>query len=161
PFVATIDDAQSPDAPRVHERGNIAGEPVIYERGDPDAGLRAADVIISATYETQAALHNALEAHGCTAAWDGDRLTLRDSTQGIFAVREQVAEKLELSQEQVRVIPQHMGGGFGAKQISWKEDVIAALLSRRAGRPVQLILDREAENLASGNRNPTRQQVTL
>ena len=54
-----------------------------------------------------------------------------------------------------------MGGGFGAKQIAWKHDVIAALLSRQAGRPVQLMLDREAENLAVGNRNPTRQRVRL
>jgi CO/xanthine dehydrogenase Mo-binding subunit len=72
-----------------------------------------------------------------------------------------VAEKLGLPEAHVRVIKHHMGGGFGAKQISWKHDVIAALLSRQAGRPVHLILDREAENLAAGNRNPTRQHVRL
>jgi xanthine dehydrogenase YagR molybdenum-binding subunit len=54
-----------------------------------------------------------------------------------------------------------MGGGFGSKQVAWKHTVIAALLSKRSGRPVQLMLDREAENLAAGNRNPTRQQVRL
>ncbi|HEU5430576.1 MAG TPA: molybdopterin cofactor-binding domain-containing protein, partial [Thermomicrobiales bacterium] len=71
------------------------------------------------------------------------------------------AEKLGLRQRQIRVVTHHMGGGFGAKQIPWKHDVIAALLSRQSGRPVQLILDREAENLAAGNRNPTRQRVRL
>jgi xanthine dehydrogenase YagR molybdenum-binding subunit len=161
PFVPTIEDSLRSDAPRVHENGNIAGEPVIYERGDTGAGLRQADVVVEATYETPCALHNALETHSCTASWEGGALTLWDSTQGVFSVRGQVAEKLGLPQHRVRVITQHMGGGFGAKQIAWKHDVIAALLSRQAGRPVQLLLDREAENLAAGNRNPTRQHVRL
>lgn len=161
PFVTTIAEALAPDAPKVHESGNIAGEPVIYERGDPGAGLRQADVAIDATYETQCALHNALEAHGCTAFWDGDHLTLWDSTQAVFVVREEVATAVGLPEHRVRVIKHHMGGGFGAKQIAWKVDVIASLLSKEAGRPVQLILDREAENLVSGNRNPTRQRVRL
>jgi xanthine dehydrogenase YagR molybdenum-binding subunit len=161
PFVTTIEASLRPGAPRVHESGNIAGEPMTYQRGDPDAGMRQADVVVDATYETPCALHNALESHGCTASWEGDALTLWDSTQGIFAVRGEVAEKLKLPEHRVRVITQHMGGGFGAKQIPWKHDVIAALLSRQAGRPVQLLLDREAENLAAGNRNPTRQRVQL
>jgi CO/xanthine dehydrogenase Mo-binding subunit len=161
PFVTTIEAALRPDAPKVHETGNIAGEPKHYQRGDPDAGLRQAEVTIDETFTTQSALHNALEAHGCTAFWDGDSLTLWDSTQSVFVVREQVAQKLGLPEHRVRVIKQHMGGGFGAKQISWKHDVIASLLSKAAGRPVQLILDREAENLAAGNRNPTRQRVRL
>ena len=54
-----------------------------------------------------------------------------------------------------------MGGGFGSKQVAWKHDVIAALLAQQAGRPVQLMLDREAENLAAGNRNATRQRVRI
>ena len=130
-------------------------------RGDIAAGVRAADILLEESYSTAAALHNALESHGCTAAWEGDRLTLYESTQGMFAVRDEVAEKLGLAPEQVRVITEHMGGGFGAKQVAWKHSVIAALLARRAGRPVQLFLDRGAENLAAGNRNATRQQVRL
>lgn len=161
PFISTFNEAKQPDAPHVHEGGNIAGEPKTYERGNPDLGLHQADIVIDQTYTTQSALHNALEAHGCTAFWDGDALTLWDSTQAVFVVREEVAQKVGLPQHKVRVIKQHMGGGFGAKQISWKPEVIAALLSKEAGRPVQLMLDREAENLASGNRNPTRQRVRL
>ena len=161
PFVATIAAALTPGAPKVHDGGNVAGEPKTYERGDPPAGFRQAEVVVEADFVTQSALHNALEPHGCTASWEGDELTLWDSTQGIFAVRQQVAEKLGLPEHRVRVIKEHMGGGFGAKQIAWKHDVIAALLSRQAGRPVQLMLDREAENLAVGNRNPTRQHVRL
>jgi xanthine dehydrogenase YagR molybdenum-binding subunit len=66
-----------------------------------------------------------------------------------------------MPQEQVRVVTQHMGGGFGSKQIAWKHSVIAALLARKAGRPVQILLDREAENLAAGNRNATRQRLKI
>jgi xanthine dehydrogenase YagR molybdenum-binding subunit len=136
-------------------------KPKLEGRGDLAAGLRAAEEVLEATYTTQTALHNALEPHGCTAAWDGGRLTLYESTQGVFSVRDEVAEKLGLAPHEVRVVTEHMGGGFGAKQVAWKHSVIAALLARRAGRPVQLFLDRTAENLAAGNRNATRQQVRL
>ena len=159
--VVSMDAAQAPGAPKVRDEGNHAGEPKVYTRGDPDAGLRQAEVVIDRTYTTQSALHNSLEPHGCTAAWDGQTLTLWDSTQSIFTVREQVAQALGLPEHRVRVIKQHMGGGFGAKQISWKQDVIAALLAQRSGRPVQLMLDREAENLVVGNRPVSRQRVRL
>jgi len=159
--VLTLAAALRPDAPPVREAGNLAGEPKVYRRGDAEAGLRGADVVVDEIYTTQTALHNCLEPHGCTAAWDGDRLTLWDSTQAIFDVREEVAAKLGLAEHRVRVVKQHMGGGFGSKQVAWKHTVIAALLARRAGRPVQLMLDREAENLAAGNRNATRQRVRL
>ena len=138
-----------------------AADTKVQERGNVLAGLREADVTVEETYTTGTALHNALESHGCTAAWEGDELTLYESTQGIFAVRDEVAEKLGLPKDKVRVITPHMGGGFGAKQIAWKHSVIAALLAKRAGRPVQLMLDRTEENLASGNRNATRQHVRL
>src|SRR5438105_4269845 len=124
-------------------------------------GLREADVVLEAEYRTQTALHNALEPHGCTALWQGDRLTVYESTQGIFAVRDEVAEKLGLAAEHVRVVTEHMGGGFGAKQIAWKHTVIAALLAQRTGRPVQLMLERASENLAAGNRNATEQRLRL
>lgn len=137
------------------------GEASVASRGDLERGMAQAEVVIDRTYSTQTALHNALEPHGCTAAWEGDTLVLHESTQGIFAVRTEVAEALGLPQERVRVVTQHMGGGFGAKQIMWKHSLIAALLARRAGRPVQLMLDRESENLAAGNRNATRQHLRL
>lgn len=161
PHVTTIDGALEPHAPRVRQDGNHAGEPKVYERGNAAAGLRQADVVIEGTYTTQSALHNSLEPHGCTAAWNGNELTLWDSTQSVFTVRQQVAEALQMPEHRVRVIKQHMGGGFGAKQIAWKQDVIAALLAKKASRPVQLMLDREAENLAVGNRPTSRQHLRL
>jgi CO/xanthine dehydrogenase Mo-binding subunit len=168
PFVASLEAAAAPGAPRVYpggnvsgEPGNVSGEPKSLERGDIKAGFAEADVIVEGEYTTQTALHNALEAHGATAQWEGDQLNLWASTQAIFQVREDVAGKLAIPEHKLRVIKQHMGGGFGAKQIAWKQDVIAALLARASGRPVQLMLDRAGENLAAGNRNATRQRVRI
>jgi xanthine dehydrogenase YagR molybdenum-binding subunit len=161
PHVTDLEAALAPDAPKVRDSGNIATEPKIYDRGDAAAGLRQADVTIDETYHTASALHNCMEPHGCTAFWEGNHLTLWDSTQSIFTVRQEVAQALEMPEHRIRVIKQHMGGGFGSKQIAWKQDVIAALLSRQSGRPVQYMLDREAENLAVGNRPLTRQRVQL
>ncbi|CAA9229213.1 MAG: Xanthine dehydrogenase, molybdenum binding subunit, partial [uncultured Chloroflexia bacterium] len=161
PFVASLAEALKPDAPKLYPDGNIAGEPQKYSRGDVEAGIREADVVIEQEYTTQTALHNSFEPHGCMASWEGEHLTLWSSTQSIWTVREEVAQKLELPEHRVRVIKHHMGGGFGAKQVPWKHDVIAALLSKASGRPVQLMLDRRAENLAAGNRNATRQRVRI
>lgn len=167
PFAPDLAVALRPDAPKLRPDGNLAQELKIYDRGDAEEGLRAAEVVIDVRYTTQSALHNALEPHGCTAFWEGGladdeaQLTLWSSTQSVFTVRRMVAEAVKLPLHRVRVIMQYMGGGFGAKQVAWKHDVIAALLSRESGRPVQLMLDREAENLAAGNRNPTRQHVRL
>lgn len=160
PFVMGLVAAQRPDAPKLREQGNVSDEKP-YSRGDVEAGLREADTVLERTYTTQTALHNALEPHGCTASWEGENLTLWSSTQSIFTVREQVAQSVGLKASRVRVIKQYMGGGFGAKQIAWKQDVIASLLSRESGRPVQLMLDRNAENLAVGNRNATLQRVRI
>ena len=70
----------------------MTDEPKVYERGDIEAELAEADIIIDQQYATESTLHNALEPHGCTAHWHGDQLTLWESTQGIFEVREMVAE---------------------------------------------------------------------
>jgi CO/xanthine dehydrogenase Mo-binding subunit len=161
PFVPDLEAAMRPDAPLIHGQGRYASEPEIYQRGDVEAALAQAEVVIDQEYVTQTALHNCLEPHGCTASWDGDRLTLRESTQAIWDIREGIADALHLPHHHVRVIKQYMGGGFGSKQVAWKPTAIAALLARKAGRPVQLMHDREAENLAAGNRSPTRQRVRL
>lgn len=163
PFVVEMEKALAPDAPQLHADapGNVAGEPKEQARGDTDAGFAVAEVVLDETYTTHVALHNCFETHGCVANWEGGHLTLWDSTQSIFTVREQVARKLGMPEHRVRVIKQFMGGGFGSKQIAWKHDVIASLLSKMSGRPVQLMLDREAENLAVGARNETRQRVRL
>ncbi len=162
PFVVDPTEAMKPGAPRVHPDGNIEDRgPSTYERGNADRGFADADIIVEDTYRTQVALHNAMETHGSVASWDGDFLTIWDSTQNVFGVRNTVARKLGIPQERVRVIKQFMGGGFGAKGECGKYTVIAALMAKRTARPVKIILDRNEENLAAGNRSSTIQRIRL
>ncbi len=160
-FVVDLQAAQQPDAPAIHTGGNFTDDPKVYTRGDVDQGFAAADVIIDQIYTTQTQVHNSLEPHGCTAFWQGDQLTIWESTQGVFEVREQIAAKLGLPEHHVRVIKEHMGGGFGSKQVPWKQTLLACLLSQQTGRPVQFMLDREGENLAAGSRGETWQHVRI
>ncbi len=161
-FALDLAAALAADAPRIHggER-NLVEEPRVDQRGHVRRGMREAELIIDRVYTTQIAHHACLEPHGCVAAWNGSVLTLYASTQGIGALREEVAEKLGMESRDVRIITEHMGGGFGSKQVAWKHDVIAALLAKEARRPVYLVLDREAESVAVGNRNATRQHVRI
>ncbi|MBI1810105.1 MAG: xanthine dehydrogenase family protein molybdopterin-binding subunit [Gemmatimonadetes bacterium] len=162
PFAVTFGAAMAPDAPAVRPTGNNApNSQLVISRGDVEAGLSAADVVITREYRTPVALHTALEPHGAACEWDGDRLTVWESTQGIFRVRADVARALDVPQSKVRVIKDYMGGGFGAKNGAGAHTFIAALLARRTGRPVRCINDREAEQLDSGNRPATVQRVTI
>lgn len=130
------------------------------ERGSVDAGVAASDVSVTATYRVPVALHQALETHGAVVHWVGDRLTVYDSTQGIFRVRRELAEHLGVGEHQVRVISEYMGGGFGAKNSCGAYTVIAALLSRVTGRPVRCVWDRHEECVDAGHRPETVFTVT-
>lgn len=154
------------DAPRVHDvtsakGANLVDEPEKTERGDVAAAFEGATVIIDLTFDTPVSVHNALETHGATAWWDGSQLTLYASTQGVNDVRDEIAERLGLDHNQVRVVAEHVGGAFGAKQVPWKPTMIGALLSKKTARPVRMMADRRGENIALGKRNRTRQRVRL
>jgi xanthine dehydrogenase YagR molybdenum-binding subunit len=123
-----------------------------YDRGDVEQGFAEADHVLEETYRTPCEIHSPLELHGSVARWDGDRLTVWDSTQGVFGVQEQLARCLELPLSHVRVIGPYMGGGFGSKLELGKYTVIAALLARQTGQPVKLFLTREESFLVAGNR---------
>ncbi len=162
PFVLDPEEALKPDAPRVHPSGNLmGGKPRVYDRGDLPQGRAQAEVTVEETFHTQTALHNASETHGSVAHWVGNDLTIWDSTQGIFAVRAEIAEILGIPLNRARVIANYVGGGFGAKQESGKYTVLAALLSRMSGRPVQIMLNREEESLSTGYRHPTVQRIKI
>ncbi|MEW6406410.1 MAG: xanthine dehydrogenase family protein molybdopterin-binding subunit, partial [Chloroflexota bacterium] len=155
PFVSDPKDALRPDSPAVHQKGNLAGELQKYERGDVAKGFAEADVVLESEYRTSAELHTPMELHGCVANWDGDLLTIWESTQGVYAVQSRVAEVMGLPLAKVRVIGHYMGGGFGSKLQTGKYSVIAALLAKKTGRPVKLFLSREETFLVTGNRPPS------
>lgn len=162
PFVVDDKEAMKADAPKLYDDGNIRrGRADVYARGDIDKGFSEADVVVEDTFFTQVAIHNPTEAHCSVANWDGDRLTVWDSTQYIFRVRDTLAESLKMPASKVRVIKKYMGGGFGTKLIPGKYTVMAALLARRIGRPVKIVLDRRELNLAVGNRPNSMQELKL
>ena len=125
------------------------------------AGFAAAEVIVDATYRTQVQTHSALEAHGVVADWKADGLTVYASTQGTSTVRDELAEVLSLQKSQVRVITEFMGGGFGAKFGIGNFGVLATHLSKKAGAPVRLMLDRKEEQMAVGNRPSSVQRLRI
>jgi xanthine dehydrogenase YagR molybdenum-binding subunit len=93
------------------------------------------------------------EAHGSVVKWDGDKVTIWDSTQGVYdACMIPFARTMGLPSNNVRVICRYMGGGFGSKLELGKHTVIAALLARKASRPVKMMLSREETMLSVGNR---------
>jgi xanthine dehydrogenase YagR molybdenum-binding subunit len=111
-------------------------------RGDVDAGLREAAVIVEETYTTPLETHNAMEPHSTIAAWEGERLTLYDATQYVYGVKRFVAKTLGLAEDQVRVVSKFAGGAFGSKGSAWSHVVLAAMAARHVGRPVKIVLSR-------------------
>lgn len=162
PHAVTAEQTLAPNAPAVRPAGNAPRNmPRVTSRGDAEAGLRAADVIVSREYRTPTALHTALEPHGAVADWTGDHLSVWESTQGIFNTRSDLAKNLKVPLSRIRVMKNYMGGGFGAKNGAPHSTYIAALLSRKLNVPVSCVLDREGEQSDAGNRPATIQRVTI
>ena len=131
------------------------------QRGDVAKGLADAEVKVEHTYTTPFENHNPMEPHNTLAVWDGDRLTLYDSTQGIFNVRSGVARMFGIPQENVRVVSHFTGGGFGSKGGPWSHVFLSAMAARHVSRPVKLALTRRQMFGPSGGRAHTSQRVTL
>jgi xanthine dehydrogenase YagR molybdenum-binding subunit len=159
PFVADERKALEAGAPSIHPGGNLSGEVQNYERGDVEKGFAEADVVLEENYRTESELHTPMELHGCAAKWEGSRLTVWESTQGVYSVQARVAEVLGLPLANVRVIGHYMGGGFGSKLQAGKYTIIAALLARKTAQPVKLFLTREETYLCVGNRPPSNMRL--
>jgi xanthine dehydrogenase YagR molybdenum-binding subunit len=132
-----------------------------FAKGDADAALASAPVKIDQTYRTPYEHHNPIEAHGIVANWDGDHLTLYDSSQNIFAVQKTLAQLFGMPKENVHVSSQFVGGAFGSKGSSWPHVVIGALAAREVKRPVKLVCTRKQLFFGNGHRPETEQRVAL
>ena len=151
PHVVTPDKAMADGAPRVRESANV--EKINeYSRGNIDRGFAEAEVSIERTYKTAIEIHQTAETHASVAKWDEDELTVWDSTQAIFSVRDGLAEALGIPETKVRVIKMYMGGGFGSKLDVNEHTIVAAKLARETGRPVKITLSRKDNSLCVGNR---------
>jgi xanthine dehydrogenase YagR molybdenum-binding subunit len=152
-------------APGLPQRGNVRGPDTGrmfgLPRGNTAQALAEADLVIEATYQTQVQTHVPMETHGMIADWREDGLTIYASTQFTASVRDEAAEMFDLAKSRVRVISDFTGGGFGAKYGIGNYGLIAINLSRRAGAPVRMMLDRREEHVSAGNRPGSLQHLKI
>ncbi len=138
-----------------------AGDSGESSRGDVAGALKDAATHIEETYSTPFQTHSPMEPHATVAVWDGpDKLTLYDTSQGIFGDRKRVATLLGLSPENVRVVSLFIGGGFGSKGPCWSHTMICAMAARQVKRPVKLVVRRPQMFGPVGCRSATRQTIS-
>jgi CO/xanthine dehydrogenase Mo-binding subunit len=166
--VTDVEAAMAPGAPILHD--DLFTEGVVprpakpsnvaqrheFGHGDPGEGFRAADVVIERTFRTEAAHQGYIEPHACLADLKSDGSgEIWCCTQGHYMVRTVCAALLGLDLSRLRVTASEIGGGFGGKTVVFLEPVALAL-SRKAGRPVKMVMSREEVFRASG---PTASSV--
>jgi xanthine dehydrogenase molybdenum-binding subunit len=140
---------------------NIA-EHIRHQRGDLAQGFAEADVIVERAFHTATVHQGYIEPQNATALWNEDEQVLVwCSTQGAFAVQEQLAELLQIPVSRITVTPTEIGGGFGGKLNVYLEP-LAALLSRKAGhRPVKMVMTRAEVLAATGPTSGSHIRVKL
>ncbi|GHE91198.1 oxidoreductase [Streptomyces werraensis] len=134
--------------------------PGTTEKGDLEAELAASAHVVHAEYTTPEEHHAMMEPHVATAWWDGGRLDVVDSDQGITWVADELARMFSLDASAVRVRSEHVGGGFGSKGVRAPQ-VAAAMAAAELGRPVRVSLTRRQMFSVTGYRSPTVQRVRL
>ena len=173
PHVTDVDEAVKPGAPlarpNVYTKGvepkpakpsNVAKR-VEFGHGDVDAGFADADIIVSRTFKTEQTHQGYIEPHACLANVGPDgQGELWVCTQGHFVYRNQCAQLLGMDVSKLRVTASEIGGGFGGKTHVWAEPVALAL-SRKANRPVKLVLTRDEVFRASGPTSATSIDVKI
>jgi xanthine dehydrogenase YagR molybdenum-binding subunit len=159
PSMTTIDEGRE----MAYEPQTLFGGlmPARDARGDVEAALQSAEVVVEATYHMAANHHNALEAPTTTAVWDEDRLTLYDACMGVRATQLTVAHLLRLSLAKIRVVSNFVGGSFGSKAMVWPHVTLAAVVAREVGRPVRLALTRPQAFTTNGHREEQEHHLTL
>ena len=121
-----------------------------HELGDIEKGFAEADLVIEREFDTATVHQGYIEPQNATALWGADgQITVWCSTQGAFDVRAQTAQILEVSVSQVKVVPMEIGGGFGGKIRIYLEP-LAAILSKKTGRPVKMVMSRTEVLQATG-----------
>jgi CO/xanthine dehydrogenase Mo-binding subunit/aerobic-type carbon monoxide dehydrogenase small subunit (CoxS/CutS family) len=188
PSVIGLDDARKPDAPVVFDKasrkkaGNVsegAGGPAPWNgnlRGPSAAFSQKAKkarnwiggaretrdpLLVEATFRTATQQHSCLEPHAAVARFDGDSLTVHVSTQAVFHLAELIAKRFAMPHDKVRVIADHIGGGFGSKASFGVETIAAIELARAAKAPVRVVFDRHEELSVTGYRPAAEMKIAL
>jgi CO/xanthine dehydrogenase Mo-binding subunit len=173
PHVTDVDEAIKPSAPLLHKHiftegvepkpkkpSNIAKR-TEFGHGDVEQGFKEADIVIEKTFKTEQTHQGYIEPHACLANVGPDgQGEMWVTTQGHFVYRNQCAQLLGMDISKLRVTASEIGGGFGGKTHIWAEPVALAL-SRKANRPVKLVMTREEVFRASGPTSSTSIDVKI
>jgi xanthine dehydrogenase molybdenum-binding subunit len=162
PPVLTAPDAMRDAAPILHDdlttkefgkqtgRVSNVADHFQFKLGEIDTGFAEADVVVEREFHTATVHQGYIEPHNATALWNNDgRILIWCSTQGSFVVRDATACVLDVPVSQVKVTPMEIGGGFGGKIPIYIEPV-AALLSKKTGHPVKIVMTRKDVFEATG-----------
>ncbi|MES2405478.1 MAG: xanthine dehydrogenase family protein molybdopterin-binding subunit [Pseudomonadota bacterium] len=154
----------SPKAETRHgnpDEWNVALSKVETERGDPDAAFASAPVKIDHVYNTPIETHSSIELHASVATFDGTHYTLYETTQAVTNFHGVLAEMLGVPKENVRVVTEFLGTGFGGKLWPWPQSPLAATAARDLRKPVKLVVTRKTDFESTGHRPHTRQRIRL
>ena len=156
PPITTLDEALAPDAAQLHAHrpGNVLVRGRVV-RGDVDAALRDADVVIESEIETGFIEHAYIEPEAGFARRVGDRIEVQACTQSPYMDRQDIAAILGLPQESVRIIPTAVGGGFGAK-LDLSVQPFLAIAAWHLRRPVRITYSRIESIMSTTKRHPSK-----
>ncbi|KAB7756299.1 xanthine dehydrogenase family protein molybdopterin-binding subunit [Mycolicibacterium mucogenicum] len=118
-------------------------------------------VKVTARYTTPENAHYPIELASTIARWDGDHLTVHDTTRWIAGERQTLATYLGIPVDNIRIIAPLVGGAFGSKSFMWMHVVLCAVAARMTGRAVKLVLPRAQMFTSTGHRPPTEQHLSL
>ncbi|MDO8637262.1 MAG: xanthine dehydrogenase family protein molybdopterin-binding subunit, partial [Dehalococcoidia bacterium] len=154
PAVFDPEEAMKPDAPKIHDGGNICAR-ISWNFGDVEKGFKESDYVREDRFATQAIAHCAMEPHAALASFDSSgKLTVWCSTQAPYMRRTQLSKTLGIRESMIRVLYTHVGGGFGGKTLLCEPEFQAALLSKVTGCPVKIAYTREEVFACTMQRHP-------
>jgi xanthine dehydrogenase YagR molybdenum-binding subunit len=148
-------------------RGNVRGPTSFSRRGRRARRLVARarsggdSLLVEGHWRTAAQQHTSFEPHSCVARWEGESLDVHVSTQAAAHVAHELTERFGLREGRVRVVAEHVGGGFGSKLGLTMETIAAVELAGAAGAPVRVALDRHEELSVAGYRPPAEIDLAL
>jgi len=136
--------------------------PARSKRGDVQAALQAAHLVVRNRYETAVNNHHPMEPHAVVCFWSGDKVTVHTCTQAVFGTRAAIAHAFDMPADDIRVVSRFLGGGFGCKgPLWWPWMMLAMLASQRSRCPVRLELTRGQLFTLVGRRQQTVQDLAL
>ena len=139
---------------------SFAGNPLYTKWGDPNEAIKASEVVFNATYTTPIYHHNPMELHATTAYWEGDNVTIYDTTQGLNQARTNISYLLGIPLEKITIICHFVGGAFGSK-FFWSRPALIAAAAKKIGKPIKLVQSRQDLFTSNGHRSPTIQEISL